>query len=135
MIYTYLAVDRIPNQLSDGVVYHNQEFELGAMLCACGCGHRIDLLVPDSHQITSVDGRATVRPSILVADAPCHSHYYISDGGVEWLSSFTPAQVTSIMRSQIARHASRNSRKPHWIDRSRRALLRAFHQVKSLFRR
>jgi|SRR5438445_6567909 len=135
MIYSYLAVDRIPKDLSDGVVYYNQEFELGAMLCACGCGHRIDLLVPDSHQITSVGGLATIRPSILVSDAPCNSHYYISDGRVEWLTAFTPAQVSSIMRNQIARHASRDSRPPSWIDRCLRALLRMFNKLGSFFHR
>lgn len=36
MIYSYLATERIPKQLSEGVVYHNPEFEIGAMLCACG---------------------------------------------------------------------------------------------------
>jgi hypothetical protein len=135
MIYSYLAVDRIPKELSDGIVYHNQEFELGAMLCACGCGHRIDLLVPDSHQLTSVDGLATIRPSILVSDAPCNSHYYISDGRVEWLTTFTPAQVASIMRNQIARHASRDLRQPSWIERWLQALLRTFNKLRSFFRR
>ena len=51
MIYSYQAVERIPKLLSDGIVYHNEEFQLAALLCACGCGHRVTLLVPDSHQV------------------------------------------------------------------------------------
>jgi hypothetical protein len=78
------AVERIPKLLSDGVVYHNEEFQLAALLCACGCGHRITLLVPDSHQVSSDGGLATIRPSIAVCDAPCKSHYFVTAGKVEW---------------------------------------------------
>ena len=105
MRFSYLAVERIPKQLSPNIVYHSEEFELGALLCACGCGHRVMLLVPDSHQVTSEGGMATVRPSIAVCDAPCKSHYYVNAGRVEWLPAFTDALATSVMRHQIDRHA------------------------------
>jgi len=81
---------RIPKQLSEGVIYYNQDFELAELLCACGCGHRITLLVPDGHQISSDNNVPTITPSILVADAPCGSHYFITDGDVEWLPAFSP---------------------------------------------
>ena len=135
MIYSYLAVERIPKDLSDGIVYHNEEFELAAMLCACGCGHRVDLLVPDSHQVFSEDGLATIRPSIAVCDAPCRSHYVISAGRVRWLPPFTKAQAEAVMSNQIARHASRDSRRRSWIDRFWAALVRAFDKLKAFFRR
>jgi hypothetical protein len=134
MIYSYLAVDRIPKDLSNGIVYHNEEFELAALLCACGCGHRVDLLVPDSHQISSDNGLATIRPSIAVCDAPCRSHYVITAGRVEWLKAFTHAKAKAVMRDQVARHALRDSRRRSWIDRSRAALARVFNQVKVFFR-
>lgn len=134
MIYSYLAVDRIPKDLSEGVVYHNKEFELGAMLCACGCGHRVDLLVPDTHQISSEDGLATIRPSIAVCDAPCKSHYIIAAGRVQWLAAFSPAHAKAVMRDQIARHVSRDSRRRSWIDRCWMALVRVFSRVKAFFR-
>lgn len=126
MIYSYLAVERIPKELNKEVVYHNEEFELAAMLCACGCGHRVDLLVPDSHQIFSENGLATIRPSIAVCDAPCGSHYFISAGQIEWLPAFTPARAKAVMRAQVARHASRDSRNQFWGDRAWRALVGAF---------
>jgi Family of unknown function (DUF6527) len=134
MIYSYLAVERIPKELSDGIVYHNKEFALGAMLCACGCGHRVDLLVPDSHQISAEDGLATIRPSIAVCDAPCKSHYIISAGRVEWLPAFTEAYAKGVMRDQIARHVSRDARRQSWIDRFLAALVRAYNQLKAFFR-
>lgn len=133
MIYYYQAVERIPKLLSDGVVYHNEEFQLAALLCACGCGHRLTLLVPDSHQISSDGGLATIRPSIAVCDAPCKSHYFVTAGKVEWLPAFTRAQASSLMRNQIARHAS-HDRRPSWIETSRAALKRAAKRIRSLLR-
>jgi len=131
VIYSYLAVDRIPRELSEGVVYHNSEFELGAMLCACGCGHRVDLLVPDSHQVSSENGLATIRPSIAVCDAPCKSHYIVTAGRVQWLPAFSPAHAKAVMREQIARHASRDARPQSWIARLWAALVRVFNRVKA----
>jgi hypothetical protein len=133
MIYYYQAVERIPKLLSDGVVYHNEEFQLAALLCACGCGHRITLLVPDSHQVSSEGGLATIRPSIAVCDAPCKSHYFVTAGKVEWLPAFTRAQASNLMRNQIARHAS-HDRRPSWIETSRAALKRAAKRIRSLLR-
>lgn len=133
MTYNYQAVERIPKILSDGVVYHNEEFQLAALLCACGCGHRVTLLVPDSHQISSKGGLATIRPSIAVCDAPCKSHYFVTAGRVEWLPAFTQAQASNVMRSQIARHASRD-RRPSWIESSWAALNRAAKRIRSLLR-
>lgn len=117
MTYSYRRVDRIPKELSEGVVYHDPEFELGALICACGCGQRIDLLVPDSHRITSVNGLATIRPSILVSHAPCKSHFFITRGAVERLPAFSAAEASDVMRRQIARHAAHDVVRPGWAAR------------------
>jgi hypothetical protein len=132
MSFVYQAVERIPKQLNSGVVYHTQEFEVAALLCACGCGHRVMLLVPDSHQVSSDDGLATVRPSIAVCDAPCKSHYIITAGQVEWLPAFSDAMATSVMRSQIARHVILDTRRRSGSSRIRAAIARAYNKLKSL---
>jgi hypothetical protein len=132
--YFYQAVERIPKPLRNGVVYHSEEFEVGALLCACGCGHRVSLLVPDSHQITPEDGMATVRPSIAVCDAPCKSHYYISAGRVEWLPAFSDAMAASVMRGQIARHAVRDAKAQSWGSRVWAAVARVYHKLRSILR-
>lgn len=134
MKYVYQAVERIPDRLIEGVVYHNKEFELAALLCACGCGHRITLLVPDSHQIISEGRFATIRPSIAVCNATCKSHYYITAGQVEWLPPFTVTQASSVMRSQIARHVALDTKQLSWMDRVRRALIRLVELIKVPFR-
>jgi hypothetical protein len=116
MRYELKRVDRIPRELESGIVYHSQEFELGALLCACGCGHRINLLVPDSHRILDDRGSVTVRPSILVADGPCLAHYFITAGEVEWSYAFSSAQARKVMQRQVARHVEADTKPvPIWV--------------------
>lgn len=122
MTFRYQAVERIPKQLDANVVYHSEEYELGALLCACGCGHKIMLLVPDSHQVVPERGLATIQPSIAVCDAPCKSHYFVTAGRVEWLPAFSAAMAASVMRSQIARHAAVDAKPLTWWGRMWQAL-------------
>lgn len=130
MKYRYKLVDRIPKHLQPGVVYHTEEFELAGLLCACGCGHRINLLVPDSHKVWDDGGYATIRPSIGVFDAPCKSHYVISAGEVQWLPAFTGAQAAKIMHSQIARHVARDTKPASWWQTAKTAVIRFFRQLR-----
>lgn len=130
MTYKYEAVERIPAELIAGVVYHNVEFELAELLCACGCGHRITLLVPDGHRISATGTGPSIAPSILVADAPCHSHYFITNGEVEWLRSYSPRQAEAVMRQQVARHVASDRASRSWRERTRRAIARATGRLK-----
>jgi hypothetical protein len=132
--YVYQSVERIPKLLNSGVVYHSEEYEIGALLCACGCGHRVSLLVPDSHQITSEGGMATIRPSIAVCDAPCKSHYYISAGRVEWLPAFSESTAAAVMRGQIARHTIRDVKRRSYGARVLAVIASVWNKLKSILR-
>lgn len=135
MPFTYKAVDRLPKTLDNNTVYHSEEFEVAALLCACGCGHRVSLLVPDSHQVYNEGGLATVRPSISVCDAPCNAHYIITAGEVEELRAFSPALARLTMQNQIARHAALETKRFTWRDWIRSAARKAFRTFRSLFQR
>ena len=135
MKFRYQAVDRIPKQLDNNIVYHSEEFEIGALLCACGCGHRVMLLVPDSHRITSHGGMATVRPSIAVCDVPCKSHYYITEGQVKWLPAFTDAMASAVMSGQIARHKSLETKNLTWGARVRAGIVTMYGKMCESLRR
>jgi Family of unknown function (DUF6527) len=130
--FTYRAVERLPKQLEQGVVYHSAEFEVAALACACSCGHRVMLLVPDSHQVSQKSGFATVRPSISVCDAPCKSHYIITSGHVEWLAAFSDAMASSTMRRQIARHVEREAKLQTWTSWIRMIVARAFGRLRQM---
>lgn len=135
MTFSYEAIERIPKKLESGIVYHSEEFEIAALLCACGCGHRVMLLVPDSHQVTSDGGMATVRPSIAVCDAPCKSHYFVTAGRVEWLPAFSATLASAVMRSQIARHVSFEAKNRWWPYRLWAAITQAVGKLWSALRR
>ena len=135
MKFVYQAVERIPRELQLGVLYHSEEFELAGLLCACGCGHRITLLVPDSHQVICEDGLATIRPSIAVCDGPCKSHYVVTAGRVDWLDAFSSAEATSLMNAQIARHAAKDAKPESWIDQVLSAVRRVLDRIESIFAR
>lgn len=133
MTYAYEVVERIPTELSPGVIYHNVEFELAALRCACGCGHRITLLVPDGHRISVEGSVPSITPSILVADAPCHSHFFITYGQVEWLQAFSPSQAEAVMQRQVARHVSADRASRSWWERGRRTVLRVTGRIMRFF--
>lgn len=122
MRYRYESVDHIPRRMAESIVYHNEDFELAGLLCACGCGHPITLLVPDSHRVWDEGGYATVSPSIGVMDAPCKSHFFIRSGYVEMLPSFSAADASAIMRAQVARHVARDARPAPWWARAQKAI-------------
>ncbi|WP_125953144.1 DUF6527 family protein [Novosphingobium sp. MD-1] len=133
MRFAYQAVERIPKQLAEGVVYHSEEFEVAALLCACGCGHRVMLLVPDSHQVYSESGMATIRPSISVCDARCKAHYVVTAGDVEMLPAFSEALAASVMRNQIARHANRETKRSTWTSWVPTTFAKVLRKIASLF--
>lgn len=115
------------------MVYHTHKFKLAALLCACGCRHRVTLLVPDSHQVTSQDGLATIRPSIAVCDGPCKSHYFITAGQIEWLPAFSAVQARSLMKNQIARHIAHDRKPRSLFGWAWRALVLAVSRIRSSF--
>lgn len=129
MTFVYEIVDRIPVELIPGVVYHSVEFELAALQCACGCGHRVTLLVPDGHRFSVEGSLPSISPSILVADAPCRSHFFISDGQVDWLRAFSPKQAEAVMHRQVARHVLVDRSSRSWWEHGRRAILRVTGRV------
>lgn len=133
MKFVIEVVERVPKQLDTGVVYYSEEFELAALLCACGCGHRTTLLVPDSHQLASKGGFATVRPSIGAFDSPCRSHYIITDGEVHWLPAFSGHQIQTLMQRQIARHVAADPRRRSWRDPFANGWRRIVSAAKRLF--
>ena len=130
MKYRYQLVDRIPPRMRNGVVYHTKEFDLAGLLCACGCGHRVTLLIPDGHQLQNEGGYATIRPSIGVFDAQCKSHYFISAGDVRWLPAFTGGQAARIMQAQISRHVARDAREASWWQRAKIVVLALFSKLR-----
>lgn len=132
MKYSFEAVERIPKPLAPGIVYVSEEFGVGALLCACGCGHKVSLIVPESHQVRVYEGAPTISPSISVCDGPCRSHFFIRRGEVDWCPAFSEEECAETMRAQIAWHATAAAAPGSWAGRLRGAISALWRRLKYL---
>lgn len=107
-------VSQIPETLVDGIVYVSHEYEIAALKCACGCGHRVILLLGDGHSVTDTHGYADVSPSIGVWDAPCRSHFFIRRGNVLWAESYSESAIQHAMKRQLKSHLRQSSKPKRW---------------------
>lgn len=114
MMYTLKKVEKTPKELEEGVVYLNVEYELATLKCACGCGHKVVLLYPDGHSVIDDGGYATIYPSVGVWDAPCRSHFFVTQGQVEWCNSWSDEKIKHFMNAQRTRH-DQEGRQPWWV--------------------
>lgn len=112
-LYRIIESERLPAQVGPFEFHYSRRFEMAALACACGCGHRVMLNLLDQHQLTIEGGLPTVSPSILVSDAPCLSHFFLRRGRVEWAEKWSKKTVDSVMQSQVRRHLEQDEmRKP-----------------------
>lgn len=119
-IYRVIESERLPPQVGPFEFYYSPRFEMAALACACGCGHRVMLNLQDQHQLVIEGGLPSVTPSILVSDAPCLSHFFIRRGQVEWAQQWSKKTVDRVMQSQVRRHVEQDKKrkpKPSFLHR------------------
>lgn len=103
MNYRLVDIRSFPAQPLPGVLYWSREFEMCGHLCACGCGDFIQLPVgPVDYAITIGPKGPTLRPSVGNWDV-CDNHYYITDGEVQWMPKWSPAQIAAGRAAEDAR--------------------------------
>lgn len=107
-VYRIVESETLPLQVAPFEFHYSRRFEMAAVACACGCGHRVMLNLLDQHQLIIERGLPTVTPSILVADAPCLSHFYIQKGQVQWAAQWSKRTVDRVMQSQVRRHVQQD---------------------------
>ncbi len=76
-------LDEFPRLLEEGVLYINEECELAAHKCCCGCGEDvITPLNPSRWRLDRHGGRVSLHPSIGNWKFACRSHYWIRNNRV-----------------------------------------------------
>jgi hypothetical protein len=89
-------VDRVPNTLTDGVIYISRKYATAAHNCCCGCGTKIVTpLKPGRWHLESTGDVVSISPSIGNWSAACQSHYWITENRIDWASAFTPAEIAA----------------------------------------
>ena len=77
----------IPHEIEGGYIYLSDEFNLAIHLCACGCGGKAVTPINIGDRgwiVTEGENGLTLRPSIGHQHWPCRSHYWVTDGKIEW---------------------------------------------------
>jgi hypothetical protein len=124
-------VEEMPRTFEPGTLFVSHRFKVAGHLCACGCGNKV--VVPlgnPGYQFTERAGQGTLRPSIGSWQLPCQSHYYITDGRIEWRGAWSSAQIES------GRRAEQQRLEAYYRDRARNRLSligRLVKWFKSLF--
>jgi len=89
-------VHYIPKELEVGILYVSDEFEIAAHLCPCGCGNKVVTpLGPTEWSFTVNDEKPSLYPSIGNWQIPCRSHYWITNGNIEWSYRWTEKQISA----------------------------------------
>lgn len=114
-LYRIIESERLPAIVGAQEFHYSRRFQMAALACPCGCGHRIMLNLLDQHSLKIEGGRPTVHPSILVADAPCLSHFWLRRGSVSYAQQWSQAEVDKVMAAQLRRHLQKAaSQKVSW---------------------
>ena len=100
-------VQYMPMELSPGILYVSEEFNVAGHMCPCGCGNKIITpLTPTEWSFTIENDQPTLYPSIGNWQLPCRSHYWIVSGEIEWSYRWTEKQIKA---GQIAEEKRRKS--------------------------
>ena len=82
-------VDRLPDELEDGVAYVSMRYTVVIHMCCCGCRNKVVApLNPEAWEM-AFDGRSiSLYPSIGNRSLPCQSHYWIRRNQIHWARRF-----------------------------------------------
>ncbi len=119
-----LKVHYLPKALEEGFLYVSDEFGVAGHLCPCGCKNKI--MTPlDSLEwsFKEIDNEPTLYPSIGNWQLPCKSHYWITNGCIEWSHEWSEEEILA------GREAEERKRKAYYKD------LETKRTKKSIFRR
>jgi len=116
---TVRHVKYLPKELSHGILYVSKEYAVAGHLCACGCGAKvITPLGPAEWAYSEPNKRPTLYPSIGNWQMPCRSHYFITDGQIQWAGQWSDAQIADGRSAEAQRrqayYQSRDRRRGFW---------------------
>jgi len=92
--YRLVEIESFPRPLDAGILYFSNRFSTAAHACACGCGREvITPISPVQWRLTRSARGVSLRPSIGNWNFPCRSHYWITDGEVDWAGDMSDAAI------------------------------------------
>ena len=105
-------VDGIPADPAPGVLYVSIKYRTAVHRCCCGCGGKVVTpLRPDFWSVTFNGESVSLSPSIGNWSFSCRSHYWITDGTVEWASDWSRERIDRSRAADAAQRARRRRSK------------------------
>jgi Family of unknown function (DUF6527) len=120
----------LPKELSQGILYVSNEYAVAGHLCACGCGVKVITPLGSAEWTYSErNGHPTLYPSIGSWQMPCRSHYFITEGQIQWASQWSDAQIVA------GRSAEEQKRQAYYQlrDRQRGFWHRRWNSIRNVF--
>lgn len=90
-------VDRIPQDIGEGIIYISTSVNTAVHLCPCGCKTEIVTPFDPSEWNFTYDGETiSLFPSVGVWGAECKSHYWIKKNKIEWSRTYTDWEIEEV---------------------------------------
>lgn len=99
MRFEHRFVEEAPRALEAGVLYVSIQHKSVLHLCACGCGNEVVTpLAPHRWQLIFDGESVSLEPSVGNSVLPCRSHYFITNGEVDWHRPMTDKSIALARR-------------------------------------
>lgn len=106
-----LKVEYLPKDLEKGILYVSEKFGIAGHLCPCGCENKIMTpLDPSEWSFKEINKKPTLYPSIGNWQLPCRSHYWITNGNIEWSYDWSEEEIIA------GRNAEERKRKAYYDE-------------------
>ncbi len=90
----HVFIDKIPDELEEGVLYVSSRFRVIMHLCCCGCKEKVVTPLSPARWKMTFDGNTiSIYPSIGNWNSDCQSHYWIQNSEVEWSRTWTDDEI------------------------------------------
>ena len=97
-------VETMSRELKPGILYVSDRFQVAAHLCPCGCGNKvITPLGLTEWKFTMKNNKPSLYPSIGNWQFPCRSHYWITEGIIEWSGQWSEKQIKAGRKAEMKR--------------------------------
>lgn len=128
-------VEFIPERLKPGKLYISRRYSTATHLCCCGCGLEVVTpLNPAKWQFTERKGKVSLYPSIGNWSFPCRSHYWITEGRVQWAGAMSPKMIAAV-QNRDRRDAEINAQSSQHFSSILRKAIELWAKIIQLLRR
>ena len=97
----YKFVERIPNDIPEGILFISIEFETAIHKCCCGCGKEVVTPIsPTGWKLIYNGESVSLYPSIGNWSFDCKSHYWIRENRVLWADKWSSSEIEEVRKNE-----------------------------------